>query len=77
MGVYRKEGVCPKLQPVYTGHHFIIQKINELNYKIKLDVNGSEKVVHIDKLKLYKNENLPKWLIKKQKEVQRNENLNK
>ncbi|KAJ8309916.1 hypothetical protein KUTeg_011781 [Tegillarca granosa] len=77
MGVYRKEGVCPKLQPVYTGPHLIIQKINELNYKIQLDVNGCEKVVHIDKLKLYKNENLPKWLLKKQKEVQRNENLNK
>ncbi|KAJ8309915.1 hypothetical protein KUTeg_011780 [Tegillarca granosa] len=69
MGVYRKEGVCPKLQPVYTGPHLIIQKINELNYKIQLDVNGSEKVVHIDKLKLYKNENLPKWLLKKQKEI--------
>ncbi|KAJ8311882.1 hypothetical protein KUTeg_010566 [Tegillarca granosa] len=50
MGVYRKEGVCPKLQPVYTGPHLIVQTINELNYRIQLDVNGSEKLVHSDQI---------------------------
>jgi len=48
-------GKSPKLGPIYRGPFKIIDKINELNYKIKLILNNKEVIdtVHIRRLKPY------------------------
>ncbi|CAG2193224.1 unnamed protein product [Mytilus edulis] len=60
----RKEGISPKLQPLYMGPCLITRKLNDLNYKIQLDSTGTCKVVNHDKLKPYRGENIPKWMRK-------------
>jgi len=48
-------GKSPKLGPIYRGPFKIIDKVNELNYKIKLILNNKEVIdtVHIRRLKPY------------------------
>jgi len=60
----RKEGISPKLQPLYSGPYLVLQKINDLNYKIQLNGQGIIKVVNHDKLKPYLAGVTPKWMTK-------------
>ncbi|CAC5364722.1 unnamed protein product [Mytilus coruscus] len=60
----RKEGISPKLQPLYMGPCLITRKLNDINYKIQLDGTGNCEVVNHDKLKPYRGENIPKWMRK-------------
>lgn len=48
-------GKSPKLGPKYRGPFQIIDKINDLNYKIKLILNNKETndIVHVRRLKPY------------------------
>lgn len=48
-------GKSPKLGPIYRGPFKIIDKVNELNYKIKLILNNKEIIdtIHIRRLKPY------------------------
>ncbi|KAK3085543.1 hypothetical protein FSP39_005031 [Pinctada imbricata] len=57
----RKEGECSKLHPLYHGPFVVVQRINDLVYRIQMDSQGKMKVVNYNKLKPYKGEKLPKW----------------
>ena len=47
----KKIGVCPKLSPKYVGPYQVVEKLNNLNYKVKR-VDGKKKVlVHRNRLK--------------------------
>jgi hypothetical protein len=65
----RKEGVNPKLQNPYIGPVLIIHKLNELDFRIKLNNKGSQRVVHYNKLKPYSGDNIPKWMKSERKRV--------
>lgn len=58
----RKEGISPKLQPLYTGPCLITQKLNCINYEIQLDGQGTRKIVNHDKLKPYNGDQNPNWM---------------
>lgn len=60
----RKEGISPKLQPLYIGPCLIIKKFNDINYQIQLNGQGVTKVVNHDKLKPYLAGVTPKWMTK-------------
>ncbi|KAK3108183.1 hypothetical protein FSP39_002802 [Pinctada imbricata] len=57
----RKEGECSKLHPLYHGPFVVVQRINDLVYRIQMDSQGKMKVVNYNKLKPYKGEKPPKW----------------
>ena len=57
----RKEGECYKLQPMYHGPYVVLQKVNDLVYRIQMNGEGKMKVVNYNKLKPYKGNNKPKW----------------
>ncbi len=57
----KKEGVSPKLQPLFDGPFLVIRKMGDLNYEIQLDKRGRRKIVHHDKLKPYVGRNTLKW----------------
>jgi transposase InsO family protein len=57
----RKEGICPKLQNPYRGPCVITKKLNDLDYGIQLDVKGTERVVHHNKLKPYEGDTELPW----------------
>ena len=46
-------GQCTKLLYPYLGPYLIIEKLNDLNYRIQMNPKGDNKVVHYDKLKLF------------------------
>ena len=54
--------VCPKLQPIFEGPMVVTKKINDWDLEIQLNKTGKKKVVHHDKLKLYKGNQIPKWV---------------
>ena len=50
----RKLGLCPKLQRYWKGPFTVIQKINDLLYRIQRSPKSKPKVVHFDRLKEYR-----------------------
>ncbi len=57
----RKEGISPKLQPLFQGPCLVLNKLSELDYRIQLDHQGTIKVVHHDKLKRYEGNRSLAW----------------
>ena len=57
----RKKGICPKLQMKWTGPFTVIDKLNNVVYKIQLAPKTKPKVIHMDRLKEYRGENRPTW----------------
>ena len=57
----RKIGLNPKLQRPWHGPYVVIDKLNDVLYRIKLGPRCKPKVVHHDKLKPYVGENRPTW----------------
>ena len=55
----RRKGLNPKLQRPWIGHAEISGKINDVLYRIKADSKQTPKIVHHNKLKAYKEDNLP------------------
>ena len=53
----RKEGECSKLQPLYHGPYLVLQRLNDLTYRIQMDACGKMKIVHHNKLRPYKGDN--------------------
>ena len=45
--------ITPKLRKAYEGPFVVIQKLNDLDYKIQRELNGRKRVVHHNKLKPY------------------------
>ena len=60
--VKRKEALCPKLTPPYTGPFLIKKRISDQNFIVQFSDDGKEKVVHHDKLKPFKGTSVPKWI---------------
>lgn len=52
-----------KLQPKYIGPCLILQKINNLLYKVKISEQANVKMIHHNKMKPYVGEMLP-WMRK-------------
>ena len=65
----RKESICPKLQMPYSGPFLVIERMNNQNYKIQFSKCGKNQIVHHDKLKLYKGDNPPKWVMKQRETI--------
>ena len=57
-----KVGECQKLLPAYVGPYIVCKVFNDRNYKIILNANGKNKVVHHDKMRPYKGHSPPAWL---------------
>ena len=57
----RRKGICPKLQTKWTCPFTVIDKLNNVVYKIQLSSKAKPKVIHMDKLKEYCGENRPTW----------------
>lgn len=58
----RKEGCCQKLMPLYTGPYLVLQKFNDINYKMHLNGQGTIQVVNHDKLIPWKSSIIPRWM---------------
>ena len=54
---------CPKLQKPWQGLHIIVNRINDLVYRIQLGPQSRPRVVHFNRLWKYHGENPPRWLI--------------
>jgi transposase InsO family protein len=57
----RKIGESKKLQPLYLGPVVVLEKINDLLYRIQMDEKGSQKCLNVDKMKKYEGDNHPPW----------------
>ena len=55
----RKVGKNPKLQRPSHGTYVVVDKLNDVLYRIKLSPKGQAKVVHYDKLKPYDSDDKP------------------
>ena len=66
----RVPGISPKLQMAYV-LCLILKKVNDVNYLIRLR-EGTDRVVHHDKLKKYEGENKPVWLTKAFQDYRKN-----
>ena len=58
----RKKGISLKLQRPWKGPYLIVEKYNDILYKIQKSPRDKAKVVHFDRLKPYNGENKPTWL---------------
>jgi len=61
----RKVGVNPKLERAFQGPFLIVRKQSPVNFTIQLNEDGQERLVHHNKLKVYRCEELPRWIIRK------------
>ncbi|KAJ8914866.1 hypothetical protein NQ315_014879 [Exocentrus adspersus] len=57
----RKKGLSPKLQRPWEGHYLIVKKINDLVYRIQMSPKTKPKVVHVERLSLYRGKDPPTW----------------
>jgi len=60
----RKVGVNPKLERAFDGPFLFKTKISELNFVLQLNSKGHERLVHHNKLKPYRREQLPGWMLR-------------
>lgn len=59
----RKIGFCSKLQRPWHGPYIVVNKINDIIYRIQLNPKGKFKIVHhnTSRLKAYNGERKPEW----------------
>ena len=57
----RKVGVNQKLQPTYIGPIVVLQKLDNLLYRVQIDARGQQRIVNHNKMKPYKGDNYPPW----------------
>lgn len=57
----RKQGLSLKFQRPWKGPYVIVEKLNDVLYKIQETSQGKPKVAHYDRLKIYTGENKPTW----------------
>lgn len=60
----RKVGVAPKLERKFDGPYIIANKLSPITFEIQVDVRGTKRMAHHDKLKRYEGDTPPKWAIK-------------
>ncbi|KAJ8944180.1 hypothetical protein NQ318_016160 [Aromia moschata] len=59
----RTKGKSPKLQSNWEGPYTIINKINDLVYRIQLSPRSKPKLVHLERLARYTGHNPPDWFV--------------
>ena len=57
----RKRGISPKLTSNWKGPLVIVQRIDDLLYRVQRGPRAKPKVVHINRLRPYEGENPPTW----------------
>ncbi|VDI21707.1 Hypothetical predicted protein [Mytilus galloprovincialis] len=57
----RVKGLCPKLQNNWEGPYIVVNKLNDVIYRIQKGPKTKPKVVHQDRLKPYLGEDVPVW----------------
>ena len=57
-----RPGLSPKLQPLYHGPCLIVEKYNDLVYRVQLSKWGVCQVLHHNKMKPYEGVNILRWL---------------
>ncbi len=62
IGPQRKKGLSPKLMRAWRGPYTVIKKINDLIYWIQLGPHAKPKVVHRNRLWLYRGSLPPTWM---------------
>ena len=60
----KRPGVCAKLAPRWKGPALVLQRLDDLTYVVKLKQNTPAKVYHIDRLRAYQGNSIPKWFAK-------------
>ena len=65
----RKLGVNPKLEPTYEGPFLVKKNFANVDLLLQLDSSGKERLTHHDKLKPYRGNYPPRWLIKAKKKL--------
>ena len=65
----REVGVSPKLQHIYEGPYLVVKKHSEMNFLLQLDKEGRTRLVHHNKLKLYKGDYPPPWIVRARKRM--------
>ena len=64
-----KPGLSPKLQPTYRGPCLIVQKYNDLVYRVQLSKSRLFQVLHHNKMKPYEGNNIPRWLAREKRSI--------
>lgn len=57
----REVGLNPKLQRLWKGPFKVIDKLNDILYRVQQSPRHRSRVVHHDKLRMYTGRNLPAW----------------
>jgi transposase InsO family protein len=60
----KKKGLSPKLMTKWKGPVKITKKVTDVVRTVVLDSKGTTRTVHVDRLKPYTGENVPRWLRK-------------
>ena len=72
----RKVGISPKLERIFEGPFLIRKKLSEIDFVLQLDKSGTERPVHHNKLKPYEGTDIPKWIVRAKKQLEKPENPN-
>ena len=60
----RKLGVNPKLEPTYEGPFLVKKNYANVDSLLQIDGSGKERLTHHDKLKPYRGDYPPRWLVR-------------
>ena len=63
----KKLGVKPKFEPAYEGPCLVKANYADIDFLLQMDKSGREKLYHHDKLKSYRGDYPPRWLVRAQK----------
>ena len=67
----RKVGISPKLERIFEGPFLIRKKLSEIDFVLQLDRSGTERPVHHNKLKPYEGIDIPKWIVRAKKQLEK------
>ena len=61
MNKTRRKGKCPKMQMRWTGPLVVLERLNDVTYKVKMNEKDT-KIIHYDLLKPYEGRDIPRWV---------------
>ena len=65
----RKLGINPKLEPTYEGPFLVKKNYANVDLLLQMDGSGKERLTHHAKLKPYRGDYPPRWLVKAKKRL--------
>ncbi len=57
----RKVGICSKLTSPWKGPCLVVERLDDVVYRVKMGRTTPPRVFHVDRLKKYKGRHLPRW----------------